>query len=151
MLLVLAITATALVGCRQAAPRKKDAARPPAPSAAPGAGITARSPSFGPAFAGVKVEGPGPTFSWSRMPGAALYAVMVTGGGGDMWMWTGTETSVLYGVADGDQPADLAPLSVGPRRQYKQPKPGKTYRYTITALDGQGKLLALSGQGTFQR
>jgi hypothetical protein len=83
------------------------------------------------------------------VPGAALYAVMVSGGKGDLWLWTGTETSVLYGVADGDLLSALEPLNVGPRRQVKKPKRGKTYRFTLTALDSRGKLLALSGEGTF--
>jgi len=73
--------------------------------------------------------GPTPIFRWASIDGAASYRLLVRGPGGEGWAWRGAETSIRYGGGtDGVPGPQLVPGMV----------------WSVAALDGDGRLVALS-------
>ncbi len=97
---------------------------------------------------GLERSGPASVLSWKAVPGAAEYGVTVVGEDGTkgLWVWTGPQTSVAYGVADLEGLRDdttFIPVGLPPRPM-RSLRPGGHYRWMVVALDAQGHARGIS-------
>lgn len=99
-------------------------------------------------MSGLERTGPASELSWKPVSGAAEYGVTVVGEDGTpgLWVWTGRETRVPYGVADLDGLRDdtaFIPIEL-PARPVRSLRPGGHYRWMVVALDAQGHARGIS-------
>ena len=97
---------------------------------------------------GLERTGAASVLSWKTVPGAAEYGVTVVGEDGTkgLWVWTGSQARVEYGVADLPRlREDTTSIPVGlPPRHLRSLRPGGHYRWMVVALDPQGHALGVS-------
>jgi len=76
-----------------------------------------------------------PTFKWKRVDGAAAYRLAVLDGDGDaFWAWQGTKTSVVLGRVKNRPPkGEAGPIVTDGAR------------WSVVALDAEGRVIAASG------
>ncbi len=99
-------------------------------------------------MSGLERTGPSSVLSWKAVPGAVEYGVTVVGEDGTkgLWVWTGAQTSVAYGVADLDGLRDdttFIPVGL-PARHVRSLRPGGHYRWMVVALDAEGHARGIS-------
>ncbi len=97
---------------------------------------------------GLQRTGTSSVLSWQPVAGATEYGVTVVGEDGTpgLWVWTGAQTSVAYGVAGLDGLRDdtsFIPIDL-PVRPARSLRPGGHYRWMVVALDAQGHARAVS-------
>ncbi len=100
-------------------------------------------------MSGLERSGPTSVLSWKPVPGAAEYGVTVVGEDGTpgLWVWTGPQVRVAYGVADLEGLRDdttFIPIGLPPR-PVRSLRPGGHYRWMVVALDANGHALGISG------
>ena len=137
--LLLAAAAVALTAC----PDGGEVAPTATPSGPAQVTATAAPPSVEPAaehedVRGLAVRGRNGRFTWEPFDGAASYTVVASSEDGrDVWTWTGTETSVVFGAAS-EEGLDLPGVGEPARR----PRRGVSYHWTVIALDRDGQAIA---------
>lgn len=105
---------------------------------------------------GLAAKGEGPTLSWDEYDGAVLYSITSArdDGTGVPWFWVGDETEVEFGVAllptleEGAEPVDFAREFLEDEGAVAAER-GAKYRWTVTALDEQGRPIGSSEVATF--
>lgn len=105
---------------------------------------------------GLATEGQAPTLSWQEFKGAAVYQVTSAreDGSGVPWIWVGAETEVVFGevvlpeLEEGAEDVDFARAFVVDEATVV-PERGATYRWSVAALDDQGRAVGSSDVATF--
>lgn len=115
-----------------------------------GAGVVLdeKRAALGESLGGLAVDQQGPMLSWDAVPGAVEYAVQVTDGQRGRWSWMGPATRVRYGVASASDPDLRAALKFEPKVVVR-PRAGARYRWSVTALDANGRMLSFSPMAEF--
>ena len=126
------------VPARTATPRPKPTTTP-TPTATPRPVTLAATLQSGADPMTVSVSGgASPVFSWQPVPGAATYAVFVSGSSALSWAWSGSATSVPYGDTSlpGAASTESTPWPVA--------LPPGGYTWSVLALDGSGHIVGLA-------
>ena len=98
---------------------------------------------------GLAASGAGPVLSWRPVEKAGEYLVTVRPAAGHgKWMWMGTGTQVIYGVAE--EPGDfLLPIRGRTPIQLLTAEPGARYAWSVVAFGADQEVLAVSGPAEF--
>ncbi|MEO6987212.1 MAG: hypothetical protein ABI239_01030 [Aquihabitans sp.] len=100
--------------------------------------------SFLPSVTTRVAKGPSaPRLSWDPIDGASDYAVHVVDDDGITWMWVGTGTDVEYGALPTpvDGPSGVVDTNLDRDIAFD---PKLAHRWSVTALDSEGNVLAMS-------